>query len=419
MFVGGWTLEAGARVAWSGEDDIAALAGLGRLVDKSLVLTERAADGSTRYAMLETVRQFAQEQLDLSVDGHAARTRHLDYYGELVERAAPQLVGPQLGAWLERLEPEQENLLSALAWCDQAEDGGTKGLRLTAGLLRYWTSRGLLELGARVAREALDRPGAAACTAHRASALYAAGILAYSRGRYDEVETYWEENLSICRELGDRAGAARADMGLGTIAVAQGRGAVARARFEAAIRDAREVGAKPIVGAALNGLAELHRVEGDLDRATALYEESLATFREEGSFNVAVLLLNLAMVAIQRGDLAASRSRLVEVARLAAQAEAKFAGGGLLEVTASLAAAGGSFDRAARIWGASETARAQAGRSLAPGDARFVSGWIERARMALGAEAFGAAERAGRDLSGEEALAEVRIWLELGDAAGA
>jgi non-specific serine/threonine protein kinase len=417
VFAGGWTLEAGARVAWSDVDEIAALAGLGRLVDKSLVLTERAADGAVRYAMLETVRQFAQERLDLTAEGHGARTRHLDYYVALVERAAPQLVGAQLGVWLERLEPEQENLLSAHAWCEHTEDGGTKGLRLTAGLLRYWTSRGLLELGARVAREALDRPSAAARTAQRAAALYAAGILSYSRGRYDEVEVFWEENHAICVELGDRGGAARADMGLGTIAVAQGRSQVARARFEEAIRAAREAGAKPIVGAALNGLAELHRVEGDLVRATTLYEESLATFREEGSFNVAVLLLNLAMVGIQRGDLTTSRARLAEVSRLAEKAEVKFAGGGILEVSASLAAATGDFERAARIWGASETARARMGGSLAPGDAQFVSPWIDRARAALGPEAFADAERAGRGLPGETALAETRVWLEFGDTA--
>jgi non-specific serine/threonine protein kinase len=414
VFAGGWTLEAGARVVWSDADELVALAGLGRLVDKSLVLAGRAADGSTRFAMLETVRQFAQERLDLTAEGPATRTRHLDYYVEFVERAAPQLVGPRLGEWLERLEPEQENLLSAHGWCEHAEDGALKGLRLSAGLLRYWTSRGHLELGARVAREALARPGAQARTVHRAAALYAAGILAYSRGRYDEVEAHWEENHTICVELGDRAGAARADMGLGTLAVAQGRGETARRRFEDAIIAAREAEAKPIIGAALNGLAELHRVEGDLDRATELYEESLATFREEGSFNVAVLLLNLAMVGIQRGDLVASRARLAEVARLAEQAEVKFAGGGILEVTASLAAASGDFERAARIWGASETARASMGRSLAPGDAQFVSTWIEMARAALGPDAFAETERAGRGVSGVDALAETRVWLELG-----
>src|SRR6185295_5175392 len=182
VFAGGWTLEAGVTVAWDGIDELEALSLLGRLVDKSLVVTERAADGSTRYSMLETVRQYAQDRLNETSDGDAARSRHLDFYLGRAEGADPRLVGPALAEWLVRLEPEQENLLMAHSWCDRAEGGAEKGLRLVAALLRYWTSRGLLALGSSVARAALDRDGARAPTRQRSSALYAAGILAYARG---------------------------------------------------------------------------------------------------------------------------------------------------------------------------------------------------------------------------------------------
>jgi non-specific serine/threonine protein kinase len=267
-----------------------------------------------------------------------------------------------------------------------------------------------------VARAALERHGAGAPTKQRSSALYAAGILAYARGVYDDVGRCWEESLAISREIGDRTEAARATMGLGTLAVAEGRPAAARAHFEEAIEAAREAGTKAILGAALNGLAELHRVEGDLDRAKALYEESLTLFREEGSFNVAVIVLNLAMVAISQGDLVASQSRLAEAARLAEEADSKFAGWGVLEVTASLAAASGHAERAARIWGASDSARARGGRSLAPGDEQFLLPWIDRARSALGDAAFTRAASDGRALSYEDALSEARVWLEVGES---
>ena len=417
VFAGGWTLEAVLQVAGTDVHELETLAVLERLVDKSLVMTERAADRTTRYSMLETVRQYAQERLNENAEGDATRLRHLEYFLALAEEAHPKLVGPELGAWLLRLEPEQENLLSALAWCDRAENGGEKGLRLSTALLRYWTSRGLLALGSSVAREALDREGADARSRHRASALYSAGILAYARGLYDEVGRCWEESLAISRETGDRAGAARATMGLGTVAVARGDRTVARDHFENSIASARESGERQILGAALNGLAELHRVEGDLDGAVPLYEEALALFREQGSFNVAVILLNLAIVGIEQGELVSSRRRLAEVASLAEQEASKFAGWGVLEVTAALASATRHPARAARVWGASGAARARMGRSLAPGDEQFVMPWVERARAVLGDSGFAEAESAGRALSYEDALSEARVWLEVGESA--
>ncbi len=415
VFVGGWTLESGTQVARGAIDTADVLGLLGRLVDKSLVTTQRTRSGPTRYGMLETVRQFARERLAVTPDAEAARARHLDALLALAEEASPTSLGAELAAWLQRLEPEHENLMAAHAWCDHAEGGAEKGLRLFTALLRYWTSRGLIELGARVAAEALGRRGAEAPTAHRASALYAAGILAYARGRYDEVKTAWAESHAIADAIGDRGQSARALMGLGTVAMAQGDRASARHHFETASASARASGASQILGAALNGLAELHRLEGDLDGALALYEEALALFREQGSFNVAVILLNLAIVSIELGDLAGARVRLAEVARLAEEEVARFAGWGVLEVTAALASASGSAARAARGWGASESARARLGRSLAPGDEQFLLPWVERARATLGEPGFEEAQSGGRSLSYEEALSEARVWLELGE----
>ena len=201
VFAGGWTLEAAEAVAADGEiaeSDVLDL--LTRLVEKSLV----AVDPDTgRYRLLETVRQYSLERLRRADEEAQTRSRHLDFYLALAEKARPQLVGREQGAWLARLDLERENLLSAHAWCDDAPGGAESGLKLASSMRRYWMTRGLLGLGLRVTVEALGRPGAQQRTLARWEALFDAGQLGVWMGRYAEAQAYLEESLAIARELGD------------------------------------------------------------------------------------------------------------------------------------------------------------------------------------------------------------------------
>ena len=91
---------------------------LGRVVEKSLVAVD--ADGG-RYRLLDTVREYAQLRLNESGEGDEVRNRHLAFYLALATQARPELVGPNQGTWLARLDLERENILSAHAWCDDEE----------------------------------------------------------------------------------------------------------------------------------------------------------------------------------------------------------------------------------------------------------------------------------------------------------
>src|SRR5437016_6716840 len=145
VFAGSFTIEAAEAVGTSGNlHEIHVLDLLTDLVEKSLVAFEPAV---ARYRLLETVRQYARERLDESGEAENARTRHLTFYLALAEKARPELVGPQQGAWLARLDLERENLLSAHSWCDHAKGGAEFGLRLISSVKRYWLNRGLLGLG--------------------------------------------------------------------------------------------------------------------------------------------------------------------------------------------------------------------------------------------------------------------------------
>jgi hypothetical protein len=94
VFAGGWTLTAAERVCTgSGVEAQEVVDLLTSLVDKSLVIAEQN-EQNYRYRLLETVRQYAREELLKSGDGETVRERHRDYFLALAEDAEAQIEGP-------------------------------------------------------------------------------------------------------------------------------------------------------------------------------------------------------------------------------------------------------------------------------------------------------------------------------------
>jgi non-specific serine/threonine protein kinase len=412
VFSGGWTLEAAVRVAGEDEDEFGMLDWLTRLADKSLVGPERVAGGATRYSMLETVRQYAQDRLSESGEGDDARERHLAYFLSLAEEARPRLQGPQQGEWLARFDAERENLLSAHAWCDR-EAGGEAGLRLVYAMQLYWVPRGLLELGYQITTESLARPAAQGRTLARVLALYAAGQLGYLIGRFDEAEAWLAEGLSIAREIDDPLRIASVLRALGFVALGRNDLVSARKRLEESLRLTRELGEKRELSIVVNALAELERIEGNLDAAEPLYREFLALTRELGNTGyTASGLLNLAMVSVGRGALEPARTMLQEALSIGESIGSQRVGQGVLEVAAGIAASTGDGSLAARLFGAADALRGRMGLHRDPADERFLLPLIDRARASMGEGAFRTAEATGRTLTYEEATGELRRVLE-------
>ena len=152
VFAGGCELEALATVAVPAEpadrlpDQLAdPLVLVGELVDASLVTVSDGADGEPRIGMLQTIREFALEQLAGSGQQDEVGRRHAEYYLALAERAAPELRGEQQLEWLGRLEEEHDNLRAALSWSlssterEATKNGRTEiGLRLAGALIWFW-----------------------------------------------------------------------------------------------------------------------------------------------------------------------------------------------------------------------------------------------------------------------------------------
>jgi len=409
IFAGGWTLEAAEAVAGDGETEQAGsvLELLTHLVEKSLVALDYEGE---RYHLLDTVRQYAFEQLQESGEAEAVRDRHLAYYMALASKARPELVGPQQAVWLRRLDDERENLLSAHSWCDRASNGEEFGLRLVAMLKQYWMSRGMLGLAYGVMLEALARaPGR---NRARARTLFDAGQVGYFMGLYGEARRHLEESVAVAREIADEQVLAWALQPLGMACVGVGDMASGRAYLEEALVRARAHADPRNVAAAVNMRAQLHRIEGDLDEAESLYQHVLDLAREmEDRASVAVSLLNLAMVAVDRGDAGRARAQLREALEIAASIRAKPLEQSMLEVCAGLAAQQGDFAGAAQLYGAAEAQAARTGIHRDPADDAFLSPWVSKARTGLGEAAFAAGQAAGSARDFEEMLAEARARI--------
>ena len=256
VFAGGWTLEAAEAIcadaeagsagtplrrepsAGAGRDDAAArlpagavLDALAGLVDKSLVLLEasRLGDDATpadgpRYRLLETMRQYAQEHLEVAGETVAVRDRHLGWCLALAEEGEVGIKGPAQVAWLRRLEREHDNLRAALAWSvqgatrplePQGQPYGVEpeaGLRMVAALWWFWVEHGHLSEGLRWVDDALAAAGSGATVA-RTHALIGKGYFTLVRGgdaSIGRAHALFGESRSVAETLGDRGGTAQA-----------------------------------------------------------------------------------------------------------------------------------------------------------------------------------------------------------------
>jgi predicted ATPase/DNA-binding SARP family transcriptional activator len=305
VFRGGWTSAAAEGVCEEG----LALDCLAQLRECSLVLVEEAGE-EIRFGMLETVREYASEQL-AGVERWDALVRHGEYFLALAEAAEPKLTGPEQTEWLGRLEGEHDNLRAALNWCTGNEEdvnSRSSSIRLNAlhlcgALWRFWWTRGHLAEGKEWCARALATAQGQERTLARAKVLNGVGALAHSQGDNTAARTYYEESLAICREIGDRHGIAFSLNGLGNVAHDQDETAPAIAYYEESLAIRREIGDRSGITWSLSCLGFIAHSQGDNAAALAYYEESLAISRDLGHRSgIAWLLCRLGNVASTQGD---------------------------------------------------------------------------------------------------------------------
>jgi predicted ATPase/DNA-binding XRE family transcriptional regulator len=445
VFVGGWT-EAAAGAVCTGEGDlpIDTLDGLASLIDKNLLRQAEGQDGELRFAMLETIREYALERLAASGETEALRRRHAAYFLALAEMAEPQLSGRNQVAWSARLEQEHDNLRAVFAWSRSAEDDAAIGKRLAGALSWFWMIHSHFSEARIWLDDMLERPNAAGIAAH-AKALQAAGAMAVNQGEVARSIILHEQSLALYRGLGDAAGTAEALVWLGRAKVWQGAYAQAQAllaeglaMFQAqqntwmimwalqslgnmAFNNAEVPQAQAYLQEALGLCSELgdifgsaHAREnlgrvahalGDDSLAQTYYAESLAAFRELGQRDIAHVYLALGRLARTQGDTTQARTYYTQSLALFREFMDKQRFPECLEDIAGLSGAAQPAS-AARLFGAAEAVRESAGIPLPPIRRPAYERDLAAARAQLDQVAWETAWAAGRALTLEQAIAE-------------
>ena len=398
VFAGGWTLEAAESVCvGDGVEDGEVLDLLTSLCDKSLVVVEPSG-ATTRYRLLETIRQYARDRLLEGGDAAAYRDRHVECFLALAEEAEPELRGPDQARWLERLEREHDNFRAALEW-------NVGGLPLAVSLQRFWLVRGHLSEGRTRLASALEQDVGADPIA-RAQALNGLGNLAADQGDFTFAREKYAESLAIFRERGDPSAVAGVLMNLGNLAYHQGDFGVARTSLEESLALQLERGDRTGTANVLNNLGLLAYHQGDLSRAQTLYEESLAIKRDLGERRaIGISLNNLGTLALDRKDFPSARRLHTESLTIRRELGDRFGLASSLEGLAALAAATGSPPIAAKIWGAAERLREELGSPLTPVDRKAYEREVSSAHAALRDDvAFDDAWHEGRTFTVEQAI---------------
>jgi predicted ATPase/DNA-binding CsgD family transcriptional regulator len=411
VFVDGCTLEAAeAVVGWPRDAEGApgdVLDLIAALVEASLLRTETQADGSVRYRMLETIREFAEEQLLASGEAEAVRQRHADWFTAMAAQFELAELRPDGDHARMRLEADHANLRASLAWF-AAHGQFAPMLRLAADLGHFWAGLGYYQEG----REWLERAlaGSYGTADDRARGLVGLGIILFYQGDYQTAETQLTEGLAACRALGDALYASLALIGLGALAMQQGahvRGVFLLEEARVAVQDV----ADPRLTALLAGRVEINlavapRAIGDYVRATAHLEEALRLEREAGYTEGVILALgDLGNVARDQGDTSRALALYLEALELGRSHPGTRVVTEVIEAIGILAATAGQAERAAILLSAAKAQRDRLGlRYGVQEDQAALGQAVTSARVALGELAFSAAWDAGRILSPGQAL---------------
>ncbi len=403
VFRGGWDFAAAAAVA-AAADELDVLRDCDALLDAALI--ERVTtDDQPRFRMLETLREFAEEQLDLENEVKATRNRHARYFLEVAQEACLHLTDRSRDHWLDRLESDRDNLASAFSWLAEHDEVAVAA-RAAAALWRFWQARGHLAEGRAIIGSLLERISDTDDTILQADLLTALGNLAYWQREWPTAKQFYTEALTRYDKTRQALGIADSHYNLGFISIFNDRSLEqARDEFTKAHAAYRLAENPDGVANARAGLALVDRMTGSYHSGLRRARRSLTEQRSRGNDVDADNTLGLL------GSIEACTGNLDEADPLLRQALEAFSGSGniygivwMLYELAALAAVRGSSARAVRLSSAARTLDTRAGGGVAPEQLGLLR-LIDRAAEQLTPAAVAEARHSGEQLTVEEAVA--------------
>jgi len=386
VFAGGCTLQAAEGVCGADLDTLASL------VDKNLV--RRRGD---RFAMLDTIHEYATDLLEQSGQADELRRRHIEYFLPLVERDDPRLTPPQVAAVVAF---DYDNLRAGLAWAVEAAPD--LALRLAAMLGPLWGDTGRTVEGRRWLDLALENtPNEPSLP--RATALAAASFMAFVTGDVENCERFGELALSAARAIEEPRIIAFALAALRRAATSLDDSYEA-ARLLTAEQAAlcRMSGDEFGLADAIWSLGVIAHSLGEFDQAIALYEETFPLHLEWPVTGQREC--NITLAELQKGrEPAAVAARYEEVFRRASESGPGHVVALSLHGLGLTAARAGQDAPAVRVLGAAIAVYEELGWALDLPQRLVHEETLAQLRTRLGEDAFVAAWAEGRQLSPQEA----------------
>jgi predicted ATPase len=336
------------------------LEGLDRLVEQNLVQPSEAA-GPPRFTMLETIREFAIEQLESSEGSYETLRRHGAFFLELAERANTEALSGDPDSPFDRLDSDLDNLRAAIDRATAASDLPA-ALSIATALERFWLLRNHSAEGRQILARLVDHPDAPDGP-ELAWATGAATDMEVWLGNYEAGRRLGERGVAAFRRIGDRAGLVNPLTSYGfamievdpekaltlidesldlardvgdarleaTIPLARavallrlGRFADARVSLEQAVEGSRRVGDSYFETMSRYALARTELLMGDTAKAMEDYASAIEDSRSRDlRLGVAVGLDNYAEIALTAGDV----RRAVRLASAAGRMKEELGGG--------------------------------------------------------------------------------------------
>lgn len=281
-------------------DDL--LISLQELVDKNLLrYVGQGEAGDARFQMLQPVREYAFDQLDIYAEAEQTQRRHAHYFMEMVQHAEPAIGTPEQLRWARCIKQERENLQLALQWMLDRQEVEMAFTLLGAGW-RYYNMLNIWDETRSWMERALAQ-GAQSRSAGRVKTLWGAAWLATHYKDLARQMMLVEEGLALAREIDDKLLIGLLLQNAGDVLRQQGKYTQSLQLLEESLSLFREMNNLGEIAWVLYHIADTILDRGERARSMEIRHESLVIFRAIGDqWSAAAILRQMRIMAQQDGD---------------------------------------------------------------------------------------------------------------------
>ena len=319
VFAGGCSIEAAEAVCnLDGDLDPSVLDQIEALVDSSLLTAAEALQGQERFAMLESLREYASERLVESGEADRVHRLHAQYLLRFTQEIEPRVRTSERVRWRRVLEQDLENIRAALNWSLTSRDDVETGQSLTISLAYFWaTAGGYMNEARRYFDAFVARINEETPLPIRAGLLSLSGGISLLQGATGSTESDWLESIQMARDSGAKQTLGTALLSGGACALANNDLMRAAQYFEECQPLFHELGDEWSEALAILWLSNTLSLRGESERARKLFDQAVALARHQGDpWLLVVPLVDMAQEAFSKGNLEEAESTLIEVSSL-------------------------------------------------------------------------------------------------------